>query len=294
VIEIYNNMHTKHYVFLGVTLIALILGGFFILNKHIYQEKQPPNPSVQSDLTLTGVVTSVDIEQMMVDGPAVVSIITSAGEMYDVLLPSMGRGTCDSGDEVASVSYVQEGSVIEVRGELSEEGIVPCSSSAHYLRVYERVVDANAKFEFIYKTAPLGYVPFTDEGIGTDPDFVSGFVLMSEYGSKELAAMPDFVGEYPPTMQGRVYKNVANETAEEWIMSHPLESNIEFAISKPRKVMMGYHEAVAFTWVGLYAANVYVITNQDLVYLFIGGYSDGAEDAIKDFDNLVQSVVFNK
>lgn len=265
-----------------------------ILNEYIYQEKQEPNPLPAGEVTLSGVVTAIDTEQMMVDGPAIVSFISPVGEMHDILLPSMGRGLCAAGEAVASVSYIKEGSVVQVKGELTEDGIVPCSSGSHYMRVYERVMDDEAKYEFAYLTAPEGYVPYAVEGMSSDPDFVSGFVLMTEYGSKELAAMPDFVGEYPPTMQGRVYKNVDNETAEEWIMRHPLESNIEFAISKPREVMMGYHKAVAFTWDGLYAANVYVITNQDLVYVFTGGYIDDASDAIKDFDNLVKSVIFGE
>src|SRR3989344_1293066 len=179
----------KQHLFFGFILIVCALGAFVILNEYIYQEKQEPNPLPVGEVTLTGVVTAVDTEQMMVDGPAVVSFISPGGEM-------------------------------------PEEGVVPCSSDTHYLRVFERVLEADAKYEFTYRAAPAGYVTQGTEGMSVDPDFVSGFILMSEAGSKEIAATPDLPREYPPTIQGRVYKNTGKESAEDWASNHPLESNI--------------------------------------------------------------------
>jgi len=63
----------KKHLFFGFILIVCALGAFVILNEYIYQEKREPNPLPVGDVTLTGVVTAIDTEQMMVDGPAVVS-----------------------------------------------------------------------------------------------------------------------------------------------------------------------------------------------------------------------------
>lgn len=284
----------KKHLYFGLILLICALGAFVLLNEYIYQEKQEPNPLPVGEVTLTGIVTAVDTKQMMVDGPAVVTIISPVGEMHDILLPSMGRGLCAAGENVADVSNIKEGSVVEVRGELTEQGVVPCSSEVHYLQVFERVVVDEAKYEFTYRIAPAGYVPYPTEGMSVDPDFVSGFILVSKTESEAMAAMPDFVGEYPPTMQGRVYKNSNKEAAKDWAMSHPLESNIELAMSAPRTVMVGDREAVRYTSDGLYAASVYVVTNGDLVYLFTGAYSDSESDIVKDFEDLVQSVIFTK
>ena len=284
----------KKHLFFGFILIVCALGAFVILNEYIYQEKQEPNPLPVGDVTLTGVVTAIDTVQMMVDGPAVVSFISPVGEMHDILLPSMGRGLCAAGEDVADVSHIKEGSIVEVKGELTEDGIVPCGSDTHYVRVYEREVLQEMFFEYTYRVAPVGYVPYLTEGMSLDPNFVSGFILMSEAGSKEMAATPDLAREYPPTIQGRVYKNTNNESAEDWAMNHPLESNIELAMSAPRTVMVGDREAVRYTSDGLYAANVYVVTHKDYVYVFTGAYIDAESDIVKDFEELIQSVVFSK
>jgi len=282
----------KQYLFFGFILIICVVGAFVILNEYIYQEKQEPNPLPVGEVTLTGVVTAVDTEQMMVDGPAVVSFISPVGEMHDILLPSMGRGLCAAGEGVADVSNIKEGSAVEVRGEMTEEGVVPCTSDTHYLRVFERVVDDEAKYEFTYRKAPEGYVAYSTEGMSVDPDFVSGFILMSEVESEALTATPDLPREYPPTIQGRVYKNTGKESAEDWASNHPLESNIELAMSEPRTVMVGHVQALRFTADGLYVSTVYVVTNDDLVYVFTGAYSDTESDIIKDFEDLVQSIEF--
>ena len=206
----------------------------------------------------------------------------------------MGRGLCAAGENVADVSLLKEGDAVEVRGEMAEDGVVPCTSDTHYLRVFERVVDDAAKYEFTYRKAPAGYVTYPTEGMSVDPDFVSGFILMDGTESEELTAAPDVPREYPPTIQGRVYKNVNGESAEDWAMNHPLETNIELAMTTPRKVMVGHLEAIRYTADGLYASTVYVVTNDDLVYVFTGAYSDTESAIVKDFEDLVQSVEFSK
>ena len=167
----------KQYLYFGFILIVCALGAFVLLNEYIYQEKQEPNELPVGEVTLTGVVTAVDTQQMMVDGPAVVTIISPVGEMHDILLPSMGRGLCAAGENVADVSLLKEGDAVEVRGEMAEDGVVPCTSDTHYLRVFERVVDDAAKYEFTYRKAPAGYVTYPTEGMSVDPDFVSGFIF---------------------------------------------------------------------------------------------------------------------
>ena len=74
----------KQYLYFGFILIVCALGAFVLLNEYIYQEKQEPNELPVGEVTLTGVVTAVDTQQMMVDGPAVVTIISPVGESYSL------------------------------------------------------------------------------------------------------------------------------------------------------------------------------------------------------------------
>jgi len=282
----------RQHLYFGFILLVLALGVFVLLNEYIYQEKQEPNSLPVGEVTLTGVVTAVDTLQMMVDGPVVVTVISPVGEMHDILLPSMGRGLCAAGENVADVSHIQEGAVVEVRGEMADEGVVPCTSEVHYLRVFKR--ELKPEYEFTYRVAPDGYIPYAAEGMSVDPNFVSGFILINKEESVELAAAPDVAREYPPTIQGRVYRNIDNESAEDWAKSHPLESNIELTMSAPRTVIVGDLEAVRYTSDGLYAATVYIMTSDDFVYVFTGAYSDVESDIIEDFEDLVQSLKFTQ
>lgn len=90
------------------------------------------------DRTYSGVVTFVDLHQMMVDGPGIVMIRTDAGAEAKILVPAR-IGLCKAKDSVADVSELKAGQTVEARGSLGEDGaIIPCESEAHYLRVTKK------------------------------------------------------------------------------------------------------------------------------------------------------------
>ncbi len=86
--------------------------------------------------TASGTVSSVDLEHIAVDGPAVIEVKTTAGTTVKVIVPSFGLGMCEAKEHIADVFALKVGDSVEVRGSVTEEGaIMPCESSEHYLRV---------------------------------------------------------------------------------------------------------------------------------------------------------------
>ncbi len=89
-----------------------------------------------SDRAASGTVTSVNLDAIAADGPAVVAIRTEAGTPETINVPSFGINLCAASASIADVYALRSGDRVEVNGSVSEDGaIVPCESSAHYLRV---------------------------------------------------------------------------------------------------------------------------------------------------------------
>ncbi len=88
------------------------------------------------DRTESGTITAVNLDGIAADGPAVVTIKTTAGATAQIQVPSFGLGLCEAKANITDVYSLKAGDKIEVRGELTSDGsIVPCQSSEHYLRV---------------------------------------------------------------------------------------------------------------------------------------------------------------
>lgn len=140
-----------------VVAIAVVIGGFFILNTYIYNEKQADTVQLpEGDEALSGTVTKVDLEGMMVDGPGLVYITADgSGEARVIAVPSFGRNMCNEKAELADVSAIKAGDHVEVQGEVGEDNyIIPCMGEGHYLRVHA----ASAKL-------PGGSAPATDPAL---------------------------------------------------------------------------------------------------------------------------------
>lgn len=91
---------------------------------------------VSSDRAASGTVTSVNLDAIAADGPAVVEIRTEAGTTETINVPSFGINLCAASSSIADVYALRSGDRVEVNGSVSEDGtIVPCESNAHYLRV---------------------------------------------------------------------------------------------------------------------------------------------------------------
>lgn len=86
--------------------------------------------------TVSGTVTSVDLEGMAVDGPGLINISTNEGGEAVIAVPSMGILLCAAKDNIADISTIKTGNKIEARGSVGPEGqIVPCESAEHFVRV---------------------------------------------------------------------------------------------------------------------------------------------------------------
>lgn len=284
----------KKYLIPAVLVLAVAAVALIILNEHIYQEKQAPAEPVlpTEDVVLSGYITNVDSSEMAFDGPARIAFLTSAGEIANVALPSMGMSLCAAKDRLADLSEMTVGRVIEVRGQLTEEGIVPCAKPEHYARVYEEVLAPELGIEFSYLVAPAGYTQFSpDQPMSIDPDFVEGFIYLA---TADSVAMADSTvpREGPPTMQIRVYRNPDGLSALQWARSHPLETNIELAFGAPQPVMVEHVSAIRYKADGLYASDVYVAAHGDFMYVLTGAYMDQKDAIVKDFAELLSSVVF--
>jgi len=120
-----------------ISIVVLLLA-FFLIDRFIYNEKQSDDTGVKQlgTLTLAGTVTGVDVANMTVDGPGVVTFVTEIGETYNIAVASMGRNMCVAKDDIADVYTIEIGDYVSVRGEGNSEGfITPCMDEGDYLRV---------------------------------------------------------------------------------------------------------------------------------------------------------------
>ncbi|MDP1625141.1 MAG: hypothetical protein Q8L64_05210 [bacterium] len=91
-----------------------------------------------NSIEVRGVVTVVDLEQAMFDGPYVIMVRGSDGVEEIIAVPSMGIMLCAARDAIVDVSTIKEGMTVEARGSMTSRGdIVPCESSSHYLRIIQ-------------------------------------------------------------------------------------------------------------------------------------------------------------
>lgn len=117
-------------------IFAVIIIGFFVVNNYIYNEKQA-DFVVGETVSRSGEVLAIDLEQVTFDGPVVITLESSDGEVSTIAVPSMGILLCPAhqNNNIGDAFLIKAGDMIDVRGEVSEDGsIVPCSSSDHYLR----------------------------------------------------------------------------------------------------------------------------------------------------------------
>ncbi|KKS36668.1 MAG: hypothetical protein UU98_C0023G0002 [Parcubacteria group bacterium GW2011_GWD2_42_14] len=125
---------------IGAIVILLLVLGYYVMTSltRVETPQDLPAETVTVTSDFKGVVTSVNLEQIIADGPALIQFTTDAGTNLTIALPSMGSLLCSASDSVASAGSIEVGARIEVRGETSDEGyLVPCDDTSHYLRVIE-------------------------------------------------------------------------------------------------------------------------------------------------------------
>ncbi len=126
-----------------LAVLVLVVLGFYALNTYIYNEKQA-DFVVGETVSKSGKVLSVDTTQIAFDGPYLLTLESEGGELSTIALPSMRLPMCEAykAKKIGDINLIKVGEMIDVRGEVSEDGsIVPCSSSEHYLTTTPIVVD---------------------------------------------------------------------------------------------------------------------------------------------------------
>lgn len=96
-------------------------------------QEEPSTGSSQR--SVSGTITSVNLDGIAADGPAVITVQTESG-VEVIHVPSFGLNLCAANESITDVYVLKSGDRVEARGTVSEEGaIVPCDSEEHYLRV---------------------------------------------------------------------------------------------------------------------------------------------------------------
>ncbi len=89
-------------------------------------------PAQTESPTVSGEITSIDLEPWTYDGSARINIRADDGETAVVGIPAR-INLCSA--DLGSVGDLEVGDRIEVRGDRAPEGIVtPCTQPDHYLR----------------------------------------------------------------------------------------------------------------------------------------------------------------
>lgn len=277
-----------------IGIIAIVL--FIVLKTNVgvpEDENKRDEEALAGMIERDGIVTNVNLEEMMVDGPGRITFRADDGAVYLIALPSMGLLLCDAKDAIASPSSVAVGDRISVRGTMTEGGdIVPCDDASHYFRVEGMLSDAEANIEFPYRKGPNGYVAESlPTSASTDPDFVKGYNFILETDKTELENATD-PREGPPTIMVRIYENPERVLPSVWAMRHPNESNVELALQEPNETAVGGANAIEYTADGLYATNTYIVTSNSKVYVFTASYIDDSSPMKADIKTIINDVTF--
>jgi len=124
-------------IIIFLLLVVVIALGIGFLARDTQAPVNGPDLSAEvSNVTVQGVVTDVNLEQAMVDGPYLVVVAEEDGSEAIIAVPSMAIDMCVAKDNITHPSDIKKGMTVEASGALASDGnIVPCESPSHYLRV---------------------------------------------------------------------------------------------------------------------------------------------------------------
>lgn len=126
---------------LVIAVIAIILIGLIVwlFNRNSVLDElnqQTVTPVPGQTAMVRGEIQEVNSERVPVDGPTVITVRSDEGVDAAIAVPSMGFNLCQARQNIANVSLLREGMVVEARGTLDATGyVVPCEGTDHYLRV---------------------------------------------------------------------------------------------------------------------------------------------------------------
>lgn len=289
-------MNTK--VILGGGLVALLLIGG--LAYWFWPEAPAPAPvEPQSTepvtLTLVGVITEVNFEQVAFDGPSLLTMsVSGTNESRVVAVPSMALPLCPAAADIADAYQLAPGDRIEVRGTVSESGqIEPCAEAGHYLKASRTEEKTEFGFSFTYKKGPNGYV--LEENTLTSNDdalemlYSAVFTNTADYAAFVAAEEPR---EGPQNYQVRVYENGGELDPAQWIEAYAAESNQALMLGEPEETVIGGANAIRYVTDGLYPLQTFVVAKNEFVYMIVGMYDDPQSLIATDFSDFVASLVF--
>jgi len=273
--------------------IALTLGAFFMFNNYVYNEKQAEPVVVSLTHSFEGVVTNVNFEQVMFDGPAFVVVMTEAGETEIIAVPSMGILLCEARSTVADVYAIEVGDRVSALGTRNDEGfVVPCDDVRHYLKVVSTYSNENLGFSFEYKKGGDGYILEIKTVQFDNGNSVETHTLTqtSEYEAREPQTEP---GEGPPVIELHVYENTTAEWPLEWIENNPEESLFPLMLSEPEAIVLSGMSGIRYRADGLYVHDVYVVARAGYIYMLRGMYIDTNSPIYRDFQKLITTFSFS-
>ncbi len=174
-------------------------------------------------------------------------------------------------------------------------------------KVDEVVMREDLGFLFKYPGGEEGYSfvqpPLTDEMKGTG--LLAAFIMMDAaeyeaYQGKETA------GEAPRSMSVFVLADAKNEgegatgtpevdrltKIKTWAEAHPTFTSYNVKQGEPESVSLDSATAIRYKADGLYPQEVYVAFYKKKYYIFVGQYDGDSDPMKKDFESLVQSVLF--
>ncbi len=290
-------MNKKLLIAGGVFFAALIIGiGVLVA------WPEPPAPAPEApvvpepvSLTLVGVITEVNFEQVAFDGPSLVTMLVSGtDESRVVAVPSMGLPQCVAAADIADAYQLAPGDRIEVRGLLIDNGhIVPCAEAGHYLKASRTEEKTESGFTFTYKKGPNGYVleentlESSDEAL--ELLYSAVFTNTAEYAA--FVASEDAV-ESPQNYQVRVFENGGALSPLQWITNYAEESGNERMLGEPEETVIAGAPALRYVADGLYPMHTFVVASGEYMYMIVGMYDDPQSLLASDYGDFVANIVF--
>lgn len=274
---------------IGLIVLAVVVGGFYLVNGYIYNAKQGDTPERG---VVSGVVVSVNRDPLAYDGPAEITVQDDDRHTHRVLIPAR-LNICAAFENIADVYALEAGDRVLVTGDVDPESaaITPCTSPEHYFRVMKVVTEHELGFTFEYREGPNGYVLQTVPPSADDPDRVYAVGLMLQTDYDELMAATD-AREGPPSMNVTVYKNSSGISAREWASMNPSLSNIGLVTGAVSDTSVAGAAAVRYLVDGLYPTDTVAVSHGDFIYLISGSYLEAGSDIHRDFAPLLESVRF--
>ncbi len=278
----------------GVVLVSMGLVYFLLPPPPVVPPPPPPTPPPVT-LTLVGAITEVNFEQVMVDGPSLITMsVSGTNESRVVSVPSMGLSQCAAAADVADAYQLAPGDRIEVRGLVNEAGeIVPCAEAGHYLNASRTEEKTEFGFAFTYKKGPNGYV--LEENTLTANDdalemlYSAVFTNTAEYAA--FVAAPEG-REGPQNYQVRVYENEGALGPAQWVEAYATESNIELLQGETEETVVAGANALRYVTDGLFPNHTFVVAQGTHMYVIAGQYDDPQSLIATDYSDFVAGIVF--